>query len=317
MITDITKLTQYLFNQGFENQEPLNLYEVFDNLYKMINSIHLVANHYLTLKFDEDFLVNTCGFKSGIDKWRYVLNENLQELHKSIRKYLISLQSLKDSGIKPKIYRIFKPLRYASLIDFYELKIKNFEIKLKQIDIDLDYESNLKTTKTISLKTFKDREKLKYHLFRQIQILEDEMDKLRKFISDNFTIDDILYHRISMKDDISDEYNLYLNQNKYSFKFRYKNQKFSGYFWAKDGEFQTNDLLFKGELLKPINLSFEKYKEAPTFLNRNKKYFVGDVIDNNPKNIIDKVLNEVIIKFNETNDIFEDGYYLNEVTEFK
>jgi len=193
MLTDITKLTQHLFNQGFQNQRVLSLYKIFDNLYEMINSIHLVANHYLALRFDEDFLVETTNFTSGIEKWRYFLNEDLKILQKSMRKYLISLQALKESESYPKVYRIFKPTKYTHLINLYEMKVEDFELQFRQIDINLDYETNRDTIKSISLKTFKDREKLKYHLFSQMKLLEDEMDKLRNFISDNFTIDDILY----------------------------------------------------------------------------------------------------------------------------
>jgi len=363
MLTDITKLTQHLFNQGFQKQKVLSLYKIFDNLYEMINSIYLVANHYLALRFDENFLVETTNFNSGIEKWRYFLNEDLKILQKSIRKHLISLQTLKESESYPKIYRIFKPLKYVYLIDLYEIKVENFELKFKQIDINLDYETNRDTIKSISLKTLEDREKLKYHLFSQMKLLEDEMDKLRNFISNNFTIDDILYSYLSLKDCITDEYNLYLNKNKYSFKFKYNNQEFKGYFWAKDGEFQTDELLFKGELFKPINLYFEKYKKALTFLNRNKSYFVGDVIDSNFQNLTNKVINKVISEFYKNNSklksiyqkismkknnlkkllkttnlpfkeyqkkvyflnkrkqkiksIFEDGYYLDEVSEFE
>jgi len=90
MLQDIVFITKKVFDE-FINKELANArmaYFTYVKLEEVIYGINLVANHYLALDFEKDFLESSS--KKPADKWRWVLNKDLESLNKAIKEYICS-----------------------------------------------------------------------------------------------------------------------------------------------------------------------------------------------------------------------------------
>ena len=99
ILEDVVEMTQKVFGKFIAKTKPLpsavRVYDTSKALQKVIKHTDLVANHYLASSFEEPFLQNSsCG--APIDKWRFVLNRDLEKLNESSKKYLLVLSSLRN-----------------------------------------------------------------------------------------------------------------------------------------------------------------------------------------------------------------------------
>jgi hypothetical protein len=125
MLQNITKISKKVFDCFLSQHRkvyfPKNLYLVYFYLNEVIEDAKLVANHYLALRFDEEFLQNSL-LGTSQDKWRYFLNKDLENLNDTVKKYLF----------KSTYYYIEK----SNKIDLssYESRVKLKEEILKEVD---------------------------------------------------------------------------------------------------------------------------------------------------------------------------------------
>jgi hypothetical protein len=200
MLEDIKVITTKIFDE-FMDKELLSAkqaYLTYLSMQKMIGDISLVADHYLALDFSEDFLQHS-SFGEPANKWRYVLNEDLQTLNKSIKEFLshISHLSIKDEHnlILDKYYNAKS--YYAFVKDEYNvgfIKPCSFEMICKTLNPNIKDNQTycISKDKRIDLDTFDKRVNLQNHLKTQHNHLTKELDRLKQYILKHFDITDLL-----------------------------------------------------------------------------------------------------------------------------
>ena len=114
-------------------------YFTYVKLEEVIDGINLVANHYLALNFEEDFLESSS--RTPEDKWRWVFNRDLETLNTAVKEFIILLYNicLKDEfhSILEKFYH---PLHLYSFVrDEYNVgfvKPCSFELICETLNIE-------------------------------------------------------------------------------------------------------------------------------------------------------------------------------------
>jgi hypothetical protein len=97
MLVDIVAISKNIYDGIIEKElkivNPIKVYDSYRTLQQVVKSSNLVANHYLALTFEEDFLQNS-SFGSAIDKWKYFLNKDLNQLNEAVKQYLLTLYEI-------------------------------------------------------------------------------------------------------------------------------------------------------------------------------------------------------------------------------
>ncbi len=203
MLKDILFLSKEVFTQALLKEEnlrnPKNVYDVYRNLQSVISNVKLVANHYLALDFSEEYLQNS-SFGEPVDKWRKFFNMDLERLNESVKKYLHNLSHLahEDFGFETYVNTIYSAKTYYAFVrdkysvGFVEPKCTFLHInnlKIEQTKIESFYISE---HKKINLSTFEARVSLKDELNEINSQLQEELKKLKQYIKDRYSLDDLL-----------------------------------------------------------------------------------------------------------------------------
>ena len=203
MLKDVLFLTKKVFDEALIKEEklpvPKKVYDVFRNLQEVISDVNLVANHYLALDFSEPYLENS-SWGQPVDKWRKFFNMDLEELNESVKTYLHNLAHLGhgDFGFETYVNTIYSAKTYYAFVrdkysvGFVEPKCTFLHIhnlKIEQTKIESFYISE---HKKIDLSTFEDRISLKDELNEINTELQEELKKLKQYIKDRYSLDDLL-----------------------------------------------------------------------------------------------------------------------------
>ena len=203
MLKDILFLTKKVFDEALIKEEnlpnPKKVYDVYRNLQEVISDVRLVANHYLALDFSEPYLENSSWGKP-VDKWRKFFNMDLEELSESVKTYLLNLAHLGhgDFGFETYVNTIYSAKTYYAFVrdkysvGFVEPKC-NFlhvnNLKIEQMKVESFYISE---HKKIDLSTFEARVSLKDELNEINTQLQEELTKLKQYIKDRYSLDDLI-----------------------------------------------------------------------------------------------------------------------------
>lgn len=203
MLKDILFLTKRVFDEALIKEENLpnqkKVYDVYRNLQEVISDIRLVANHYLALDFEEPYLQGS-SWGEPVDKWRKFFNMDLEELNESLKIYLHNLSHLGhgDFGFETYVNTIYSAKTYYAFVrdkysvGFVEPKCTFLHInnlKIEQNEMESFYISE---HKKIDLSTFEAREHLKDELNEINTELQEELKKLKQYIKDRYSLDDLL-----------------------------------------------------------------------------------------------------------------------------
>jgi hypothetical protein len=203
MLKDILFLTKKVFDEALIKEENLpnqkKVYDVYRNLQEVISDIRLVANHYLALDFTEHYLQGS-SWGEPVDKWRKFFNMDLEELNESLKIYLHNLSHLGhgDFGFETYVNTIYSAKTYYAFVrdkysvGFVEPKCTFLHInnlKIEQNEMESFYISE---HKKIDLSTFEARVSLKDELNDINTELQEELKKLKQYIKDRYSLDDLL-----------------------------------------------------------------------------------------------------------------------------
>ena len=203
MLKDILFLTKKVFDEALIKEEnlsmPKKVYEIYRNLEEVISDLDLVANHYLALEFNEHYLQES-SWGEPVDKWRKFFNMDLEELNESVKTYLHNLAHLGhgDFGFETYVNTIYSAKTYYAFVrdkysvGFVEPKCTFLHInnlKIEQTKIESFYISE---HKKIDLSTFEARVSLKDELNDINTELQEELKKLKQYIKDRYSLDDLL-----------------------------------------------------------------------------------------------------------------------------
>lgn len=203
MLKDIIFLTKKVFDEALIKEEnlpvPKKVYDVYRNLQEVISDVKLVANHYLALDFTEPYLQSS-SWGEPVDKWRKFFNMDLEELNESLKTYLHNLSHLghSDFGFETYVNNIYSAKTYYAFVrdkynvGFIEPKCTFLHIhnlKIEQTKIESFY---IDEYKKIDLSTFEARVNLKNELNEINVDLKIELEKLKQYIKNRYSLDDLL-----------------------------------------------------------------------------------------------------------------------------
>jgi hypothetical protein len=206
MLTDITTLTQYVFDQVLNSTQEINskkhLYDTYRTFNSLISDIGLVANHYLVLDMSEEFLQNS-SFGEPIDKWRWFLNKDLEKLNIVAVDYLQKLNSIAFES--ERMYNHSFLADKFNFKSYYGFVRDNYSVGLVDpcsstlVITNLDAQCNdpekrfhIDNFKKISLKTYEDKLKLQKHLLEQKGILKKYCDDIKSYILTRYSLEDLV-----------------------------------------------------------------------------------------------------------------------------
>ncbi|MBE0496494.1 MAG: hypothetical protein IBX45_08805 [Campylobacterales bacterium] len=202
MLKDIRKITTHLFDAFGPENKPLSspkaCYDVYRKLEKLVYCTHLVAEHYLVQDFSEEYLQNS-SYGSPQNKWRTVLNGDLEKLNKAAKAYLLELMhlSLEDSiwsfdsllsrKYNMKFFYAFARDEYnVGFVDPCGFSMISTTINTKAPDNETIH---IKKFQKTSLETLEDRVALQQTLREQKQLLEQELARLKAYMLKNYTLE--------------------------------------------------------------------------------------------------------------------------------
>ena len=207
MLVDIVTISKNIYDEIIEKEvkiaNPIKVYDSYRTLQQVVKSSDLVANHYLALTFEEGFLQNS-SFGSAIDKWKYFLNKDINQLNEAVKQYLLTLyeiimvsdknstfgeESILENYFNSKIYYNFVNREYSCGY----VNSENLTLCMNVLVTLYDNQSySILNKKEIDLSTYENRKDLKEHLHTQIKDLEQLETKLKIYIQTKFTITDLL-----------------------------------------------------------------------------------------------------------------------------
>jgi hypothetical protein len=203
MLKDVLFITKEVFSKALSKKKnlrnPKRVYDVFRSFQEVISDVDLVANHYLALDFTEHYLQNS-SFGEPVDKWRYVLNKDLEELNGTVKEYLQNLSYLShdDSSFETYVNEIFNAkVYYAFVRDNYNVGFVEQKgnllhlhiLKTDKMDIESFY---IGKHKKIDLSTFEAKVALQKELNDINVELKIELEKLKQYIKNRYSLDDLL-----------------------------------------------------------------------------------------------------------------------------
>ena len=203
MLKDVLFITKEVFSKALSKKKnlrnPKRVYDVFRSFQEVISDVDLVANHYLALDFTEHYLQNS-SFGEPVDKWRYVLNKDLEELNGTVKEYLQNLSYLShdDSSFETYVNEIFNAKVYYAFVrdnynvGFVEQKGNLLHLHILETD-KKDMESfYIGKHKKIDLSTFEAKVALQKELNDINVELKIELEKLKQYIKNRYNLDDLL-----------------------------------------------------------------------------------------------------------------------------
>ena len=205
MLKDIITLTK-LITKELKADKKINsataLYDMSRTLHQVIEYNSLVANHYLALRFDKDFLQNS-SFGEPIDKWRYFLNKDLKMLNKAIKDYLLTIYNISviedEEDYLPFSSIITSKLNCKILSDFIRNEYNIGMIKPCSatmtnyiIDEKLEDDRYIGKHNNIELNTYEQRVELQKYINTQNEILKQEFEIVNEYILSHYRLEDIL-----------------------------------------------------------------------------------------------------------------------------
>ena len=203
MLKDVLFITKEVFSKALSKKKnlrnPKRVYDVFRSFQEVISDVNLVANHYLALDFTEHYLQNS-SFREPVDKWRYFLNKDLEELNGTVKEYLQNLSYLShdDSTFETYVNEIFNAkVYYAFVRDNYNVGFVEQKgnllhlhiLKTDKMDIESFY---IGKHKKIDLSTFEAKVALQKELNDINVELKIELEKLKQYIKKRYNLDDLL-----------------------------------------------------------------------------------------------------------------------------
>ena len=204
MLEDIIFLNKFVFEKFIHKQvkiNPIDVYDTYRGLQNVILDTKLVAEHYLVLTFEEEFLQNS-SFGSPKDKWRRFLNEDLKKLNSSIKQYILLLYRLQDITqdylFETFLSELYNCKKFYGFIkndyNIGKIKVNSLQIKSTILKIN-DFQSDIEKSLTIDLSTYEKRKKLKKDLVLKKSILQKQFNQLKKYILKHFSIEDLVLIR--------------------------------------------------------------------------------------------------------------------------
>jgi hypothetical protein len=203
MLKDILFLTKKVFDEALIKEEnlpvPKKVYDVYRNLQEVISNVRLVANHYLALDFAEPYLENS-SWGEPVDKWRKFFNMDLEELNESVKTYLLNLAHLGhgDFGFETYVNTIYSAKTYYAFVrdkysvGFVEPKCTFLHVNNLKIEPNIIESFYISEHKKIDLSTFEARVCLKDELNKINSELQEELKKLKQYIKDRYSLDDLI-----------------------------------------------------------------------------------------------------------------------------
>ncbi|MFW9627723.1 MAG: hypothetical protein ACMV1K_13435 [Sulfurospirillum sp.] len=206
MLKDVIKLTTRIYNEILnESHVPLSaisLYDSYRKLGEVIENTHLVANHYLALRFDEGFLQNS-SFGEPIDKWHYFFNQDLERLNSAVKSHLIQLQGLGIQDPQNPDDRIFildtlfyVKSYYTFVRDHYNagyLNRKATHISCNVLITKYDNQTvYISEGKSIDVSTYEKRCELKALLLTKLEKLRNLHQRLGLYLKEHYTLNDLI-----------------------------------------------------------------------------------------------------------------------------
>lgn len=205
MLKDIEKLTRFVCDQFIPKNEPidsgLHLYRAYMALKEVIEHINLVSEHYLALDFTKEYLQNSSHGKPS-DKWRYVLNEDLNTLNDSVKNYLQLLNTIAPQNIngllRSYLSEKYKSLAYYGVVrDEYSvgyIDAAGFTLRMTQLNTKATTSDSIYITQdtSIDLSTYEQRLELQELLRTRKQTLQIYLEEIKQYIIKNYTLEDLL-----------------------------------------------------------------------------------------------------------------------------
>lgn len=206
MLKDVIKLTTRIYNEILnESHVPLSaisLYDSYRKLGEVIENTHLVANHYLALRFDEGCLQNS-SFGEPIDKWHYFFNQDLECLNNAVKNHLMQLQSLGIQDPQNSDNRIFildtlfyVKSYYGFVRNHYNvgyLNRKGTYISCNVLITKYDHQTvYVSEGKNIDVSTYEKRCELKASLLVKLRKLRSLHQRLGLYLKEHYTINDLI-----------------------------------------------------------------------------------------------------------------------------
>jgi hypothetical protein len=177
MLKDILFLTKKICSEDLLEEISLykqsEVYDVYRKLHEVINDVNLVVNH-LQLTFFRD--------------------KNLKRLNKTTKMYLHNLSMLNPIYIQD-IYGLisyYTFVKYEYNISFLESKSNLLHLNKLKIKQNKQESSNINEYKKIDLFTLEAKINLRNELIKINDELLEESTKLKKYIEDRFTLNDLL-----------------------------------------------------------------------------------------------------------------------------
>lgn len=194
MLNNILIISEEVYRWSLDKKSKPNGVMIYDNyraLHNLCKSIEIAANHYLDLEFDNPILTETKSFKTPIDKWRTIINEDFKIMWDSVGKFVISLYPYKYTNrfFGCKLDGVFLPHHFhARFLGTY-----------LRIDEDLILQGFIKTLDSAEFKKFslnlsryEKRLKFKNELLHDLENFNKQKDVLRNFIIENYDISELL-----------------------------------------------------------------------------------------------------------------------------
>lgn len=207
MLQDIMKLTKLTYTQLLkeESLKPLSVVALYDSyraLSQVISDIHLVAVHYLALDFNESFLKDS-SWGEPKDKWRVILNGDLESLNTSIKTYLMALDALCVVEKKDDAQQVFilesyfnSKMFYSFVRDFYNVGCVNKNATtISSSILATQFDSTklgIKITTTTDISTYDKRCLLQAELFEKKGELSEWKTMIENYMREQYTLQDLL-----------------------------------------------------------------------------------------------------------------------------
>lgn len=207
IFNDILELTKLVFDEIKKSPLSINAIVYYD-LYRAMNQmnyeIYVVLQHYLALTLKEDFLVHTTSYASAEEKWRKVLNRDLERANTHIQNYLLQLQHISYDDREENIDFFITQKRplddyinhknfYASL-KYYScgyLKDDSYQLERTIIDCSKLAKEPLKKG-CIDLSTYPLRLKVKSQGLQTLRKLLHIEESMKKYILKNICVQDLV-----------------------------------------------------------------------------------------------------------------------------
>lgn len=185
MLKDILFLTKKICSEVLLKEISLykqsEVYDVYRNLKEIINDINLVVNH----------LQNISSTDNNLQK---SFNKNLKKLNKTTKMYLHNLSMLNLIYIQD-IYGLiayYTFVKYEYNISFLESKSNLLHLNKLKIKQNKQESSNINEYKKIDLFTLEAKINLRNELIKINDELLEESIKLKHYIRNKYTLNDLL-----------------------------------------------------------------------------------------------------------------------------